>query len=405
MKKLIALMLTATLLVASFTGCVINGKNNDTQTTALPATQAPSASVAEPAHTASPEAVIPEQTETSPAATAAPAKTSPEEDLAIRFVGALVRKDYSAALEMLASSVYPNALVFEEDIQWALPRTDFRVLGHIDAESAQYSTILDHGGNVIVTVRDGTGEEESLTVRTEIPKDGDGTPKVNGSGDFYRARYGFRTPSNVQVEINGVAVDKTYITRKNTGSISMYCDWCVPVIGIADKTIHLSCDCFDAFISFTPKAWSDPQNDGDCRHLPSNEEEEVLLAVKNLWNNMYAVVMTPDSKASDLYPYIAADADPDTAQIIFDAYKGLDADDQNVRMTQAVFRTDGKTFWANDHCLVVNLGYELTWDFYGAKDMKRLSHIVLAREGENWKIYRVTDSGLFSSMNYLTSEW
>ena len=76
MKKLIALMLTTALLLASFTGCVISGKNNETQANDPPATQAPSASVAEPAHTVSSEAVIPEQTETSPAATAAPAKTS-----------------------------------------------------------------------------------------------------------------------------------------------------------------------------------------------------------------------------------------------------------------------------------------------------------------------------------------
>ncbi len=54
---------------------------------------------------------------------------------------------------------------------------------------------------------------------------------------------------------------------------------------------------------------------------------------------------------------------------------------------------------------MVNIAYELSWDYHGSKNMRRLSHIILAREGEAWKIYRVTDSGLFSSLNYFTSEW
>lgn len=74
-------------------------------------------------------------------------------------------------------------------------------------------------------------------------------------------------------------------------------------------------------------------------------------------------------------------------------------------MTQAVFRTDGSTFWANDHCLVVNIGYELTWGSDGNRNMKRLSHIILAREDESWKVYRATDTSLFSFLNYFTSEW
>ena len=48
---------------------------------------------------------------------------------------------------------------------------------------------------------------------------------------------------------------------------------------------------------------------------------------------------------------------------------------------------------------------ELTWDFYGSNEMKRLSHIILALENGVWKVYRVTDGDLFSYTNYFTSEW
>ena len=127
----------------------------------------------------------------------------------------------------------------------------------------------------------------------------------------------------------------------------------------------------------------------------------MLQTVRTLWQDMYALAQVPETKASDLYPYIAADAAPDTAQIILDAYRQLD--DKDIKMTQAVFRTGSVTFWTNDYCLAVNFGYELTWG--SSYDMRRKSSIILAREGETWKIYRVTDSGLFSSLNYFTSEW
>ena len=401
MKNTITVMLVSTLSAVVLSACFFVGKAV-TSSEPAPTEPVPSsvtASVAKPSDT---EIHVPSET-TEPTAPAVPARLTQEEQLAVSFVEAVIREDYASVLEMLSSSVYPDAPVFEDDIQWALPRTDFKVLKGFDPETAQYTTVLDHGGNVAVTVSDATGAKETVTVRTEIPKDGDGSPKVNGSGDFYRTRFGFRTPSGVKVEIGGIAIDRSYITQKNTGTISMYTDWLIPVIGIKDKTIRLSCDCFDETVSFTPKSWSDPQQDGDCRLFPYYEEEDVLQIVKNLWNDMYSTVQAPDSKASDLYAFIASDADPDTAQNIYDAYKSLD--DENVKMTQTVFRTDGSTFWANDHCLVVNIGYELTWGSDGNKSMKRLSHIILAREDEGWKVYRATDTSLFSFLNYFTSEW
>lgn len=404
MKKTIAVMLVSTLSAVVLSACFFIGKAV-TSSEPTPTEPVPS-SVTASARPSDTEIQMTTSETAEPTAPAVPARLSQEEQLAVSFVEAMLREDYASVLEMLSSSVYPDAPVFEDDIQWALPRTDFKVLKGLDPETVQYTTVLDHGGNVAVTVSDASGATETVTVRTEIPKDGDGSPKVNGSGDFYRTRYGFRTPSNVQVEINGVAVDKAYITKKNSGSISMYTDWMIPVIGIKDKTVRLSCDCFDASLSFTPKSWSDPQNDGDCRHMPAYEDEDILQTVKTLWNDMYAVATASEAKASDLYPFIASDADPDTAQIILDAYRQLgDKEDKDIKMTQAAFRTDGTTFWANDHCLVVNLAYELTWDYYGAKDMKRKSHIILAKEGDAWKVYRVTDAELFSYKNYFTSEW
>ena len=404
MKKIISILVAVTLLAALFVGCGVRGNNTPSNQSAnVPDT---SAQVASPTE-AQPGFTLEVPTVPAlPTAPDIPTRVTKEEEVAINFVDALLHENYTEALELLSSFVYPNALVFTEDLKWALPRTDFRVLEYIDAESVQYQTSLDANGTVTVRLNDAQGGNETVKVRIEIPKDGDGTPKVNGNGEFYRVKYGFRTPSNVQVEIGGIPVDKSYITKKNSGKISMYTDWTVPVIGVQDKEVRIYCDNFDTTKTITPKSFSDQQNDEDCRVFPIYEDEDILMTVKNLWNDMYTAATVKDAKASDLYPFIAADADPDVAQNILDGCRSLDAEaDQNLKMTQAVFRTDGSSFWADDHHLVVNFGYELTWDYHGGKSMKRLSSIILAKEADGWKVYRVTDSELFTWLNYFTSQW
>ena len=195
MKKAIAILLSAALLAATFSGCVIRSQGDSP---VQPSPTVPPASTA----AQTPDTTVNQAQETDavkPTEPAIPKRLSQEEELAIQFVTALHQKDYDTALSLLSSSVYSDAPVFAADIEWALPRTDFRVLNNLDAQTAEYSTVLDHSGNVLVTVRDGSGLEESVTVRTEIPKDGDGTPRVNGSGDFYRTRFAFRTPGGVPV--------------------------------------------------------------------------------------------------------------------------------------------------------------------------------------------------------------
>ena len=403
MKNTIPLLLMALLLLVSMSGCFLR-VGPETTSTSASETKTPAISSSPETQPDLSELPSSEPISHETIAPVPPSRTSSEEQLAVRFVDTLLRKDYGAALTMLSSSVYPNSTVFEEDIQWALPRTDFKVLEGIDPDSAEYSTVLDHNGNVLVTVCDANGAEETVTVRTEVPREGDGIVLVNGSGEFYRTRFAFRTPGGVQVEIHGTPVDPSCITKKNTGSLGLYTDWLLPVIGIQDKTIRVYCDNFDASMSFTPIAWSDPQKDESCRFMPDDREEEVLLAVKSLWNSVYTAASANDAKPSDLYPYLASDADPDLAISIYEAVRSIDPDCQNLKMSQAVFRADGECFWVTNRCLVVNFGYELTWDFYGVKDMRRKSHVILALEEDGWKLYRLTDSSLFSYTNSFTHE-
>lgn len=284
MKKLISILLAVTLLAALFVGCSNRGNNTSTNHPGanVPGSTAEAAASSEPRPGSTQEAPTAPASFSLPTEPDIPARVTKEEETAVAFVDALLREEYSVALELLSSSVYPNALVFVEDLKWALPRTDYRVLEYIDADSVQYATSLDAGGTVTVRLTDAQGGSESVKVRTEIPKDGDGSPRINGNGEFYRTKYSFRAPSGVQVEIDGVPVDKSYISKKNSGSISMYTDWTVPVIGVQDKAVRIYCDNFDTTKTVTPKAFSDPQNDEDCRVFPMYEDEGILLTIKQL---------------------------------------------------------------------------------------------------------------------------
>ncbi len=157
MKKAIVILLSSALLVAAFSGCAIR---NPGDSPVQPSTTAPPASTA----VQTPGTTGNQGQETDavkPTEPTIPKRLSQEEELAIKFVTALVQKDYDAVLPLLSSSVYSDSPVFADDIEWALPRTDFRVLNDLDAQTAEYYTVLDHSGNVLVTVRDASGMEET----------------------------------------------------------------------------------------------------------------------------------------------------------------------------------------------------------------------------------------------------
>lgn len=401
MKKIVCVVLVLIMAISVFAGCSKDGgKPNDNP--------APIVTQAQGQPSQTNEANPGANTPSTPEATEQQhVRITKEEQVALEFVQALLKKDYEKAVALFECNVDGGAdFVSKEDVEWVLPRSAYKDLSYFNPETAEYTTALNTYGNVDVTVKDNAGENQTFTVKIAYPKNGDGSPMVNGVEDFYRVDYSFRTPSNVKVEIDGVELDKSLISQRNSGTLSMGLTWTIPVIGIKDKEIRVSCDNFDYAETVTPKSHATPNDDASCRIFPDYDDEDVLVAIKDLWNGMYEKASVDDAKASDLYDFVATDASPDEAQNILDGYKKLDESDKDPKVTQAVYRSDGQCFWIDDHHLVINFGYELVWTSYGSTmDMKRLSNIVLAKEEGGWKVFRVTDSDLFSNANQFTNEW
>ena len=356
----------------------------------------------------------PDATESSPASHV---RITKEEQIAKQYVDALLHKDYEAVLDCLASSTMDNALVFAEDVEWAVPRTDFKDLDYFDPDTTEYETSLD-GSVVTVSLKDAQGEHQTFTVKTVIPANGDGKPYVDGSNTIYVEACTIRVPGNTNISINNVEIGNELIKERRTGKYALSTDILFPIIGMKPKSLRIYCENHDSTRDFTPIAHNSIGTDDPLSFGPRYEDtDELHETILQLWQDMYSAVGEPESDISSLNPFIASDAAPDTAKTAYDSLISLrnssPAKQRDHRITQVVNRQDvqKQAGWLSDHVIGINFGYELTWTttFGSAWDetdtMRRYSSIILAKEDGEWKLYMITYNNLFGYTNSMTHNW
>lgn len=421
MKKRIISLLLAVLCIASlFAAC---SKTSEKQTDAsgnnqTPGTSAQSGNVPEDDPSGDPGNVPsdpnsgenPGQTEYNPGGNTGEnpggyTRVTNEEKVARDFVDALLKKNYDAAINLTVAGAIDRTFISTADVEWAVPRTDFKDLQYFDADTTEYTTELTSANQVTVSLKDGKGEKQSFSVRVAVP-DGEADPKVDASGTIYVKNCTIRCSGGVKVEIDGVEVTNDYLTARNVGRYNLSMDYKFPFIGRKDKTLRLYCDNFDANMTFTPEANNSVESeDAKLRFSPSYEGEDEFDIVKDLWNNMYNA-LKEKNETSSLNQYIAADASADLATLIADSYSELDKD-CTYQVTQVVHRQETRCFWASDHIVVVNFGYELTWKdkYSNSHTMRDFNAMFIAKEGDEWKVYYCPYYNFFSNNNYMISRW
>ena len=273
MKKTVCIFLTIMLLAAALVGCAKSAPADPAETRAPNATDSaaqPTASQYIPGDTGY---VLPGETEyAAPDSTEPYARVTKEEQLAMSFIDALLHQEFEKVLPLLASADDPNAIIFPEDVAWALPRTSYKDLDYFDPETIKYTTVLGSSGTVSVNVEDGKGEHQTFEVKTLISKTS-GQPMVNGRGVFYVEECSLRVPSGVTVSVNGVELPNSMIVKRQSGKWGFTTDYCIPTLGIREKAIHLHCDNFDTEQVFTPVGHNslDSESASKLSFLPSLE--------------------------------------------------------------------------------------------------------------------------------------
>ncbi|MBR4657298.1 MAG: hypothetical protein IKO68_12225 [Oscillospiraceae bacterium] len=427
-NRIVALILSVLCLASLFAGCAKKAPApaaNETQSNQNPSiTQ--EQSVSESVHGSEiihnsediggdTQSNAPDATESSPASHT---RVTKEEQIAKRYVEALLNKNYEEALKCLASSIEPSSLVFTEDIEWALPRTEFKDLDYFDPETTEFNTSLGYGGMVSVSLKDGNGEHQTFSVATIVPASGDGTPFVDGRNSIYVESCTIRVPGNTNISINDVEIGSEMIKERRAGKYALSTDILFPIIGMKPKSLRIYCENHDSTRDFTPVAHNSIGTDDPLSFGPRYEDtDELHETIMQLWQDMYSAVGEPESDISTLNPFIASDAAPDTAKTAYDSLISLrnssPAKQRDHRITQVVNRQDvqKQAGWLSDHVIGINFGYELTWTttFGSAWDetdtMRRYSSIILAKEDGEWKLYMITDNNLFGYTNSMTHNW
>lgn len=346
--------------------------------------------------------------------------SSSSEDVAVEFVNSLMSADYKTALDCLGLEEGKSFLV-EDDIGFYLPRSsyacvsDLKTTEGIKVVASDSKKSSNSSATVTVTfVNDEGNAVNSVPVKTAL---NDENKWVVEADEFYNTNYSFRTAGgNVNLTVNGIKVSEDLCSNASAGDTGLSKEYTLPYVGKKTIDVKLSCDNYTYDTSLSTSSNNEVGGDDKAFYiLKGDEQTEVFNAVKDIWNDL-CTDYKKGNKPTDELNYIASDADPDICTQIWDGFKkmhmrsssGTQLKNDNFKLTQVKSRSDGDTFWVTDDKIVVNFDYELTWKYLLAHSIdstKRHSSILLSKEEDDFKIYTLTDTGLFTENNNFTHEW
>ena len=346
--------------------------------------------------------------------------SSSSEDVAVEFVNSLMSADYKTALDCLGLEEGKSFLV-EDDIDFYLPRSsyacvsDLKTTEGIKVVASDYKKSSNSSATVTVTfVNDEGNAVNSVPVKTAL---NDENKWVVEADEFYNTNYSFRTAGgNVDLVVNGIKVSEDLCSNTSAGDTGLSKEYTLPYVGKKTINVKLSCDNYTYDTELSTSSNNEIGDDDKAFYiLKDAEQTEVFTAVKDIWNSLYSD-FKKGNKPTDELNYIAKYADPDICSQIWDGFKSMQSGfaggdslrNVNFNLTKVKSRSDGDTFWVTDNKMVVNFDYELTWEYlltHSIYSTKRHSNILLSKEDDDFKIYTLIDTGLFTESNNFTQEW
>lgn len=336
-------------------------------------------------------------------------KENSPEKVSTDFIKALISKDYKTALKDMDKG--DDSFITESSIEFYLPRSTYSDVEGISLDSVDVAftgfknkTKTD-SECVVSAVSKDTGTTKDFIVPCSMNKNNQWV--VDGN-EFYYTDFSFITASDVAVTANGKEVPDSMIVSK-TGTSDTESVYTLPYVGKDDVHIKLSCDNYTYEADISP-ATSNGAENADTVLSPISDEDKKACEdfIKTSYNEMYSDYLD-GAKASDLNKYIASDADTDVCNQILNGFKSMSnkGSDGNsaFKLSKCIV---SEANWVSDDLVYVDFKYQLDWVYNLAKwnqSIKRLSNILLKKEDGKFKIYGLTDSGLFTECNNFTQEW
>ncbi len=344
------------------------------------------------------------------------------EAVSAAFIEALISSDFDTALSCLGLEEGESFLT-AEDIEFSFPRSSFSDIQGLNLDEYQLQVQENESTNpeigicvvdIIEKASDEGNAEESVTVYTKLSDD---NKWIVDAEDFYYTNYTFRTSGgDVDVFVNGMEVSDELCTNNAAGGTGLGREFTLPYVGKKEIDVEITCDNYEYTTTLVTSSNNEVTGEDRVYYTISSEDQSKCAEfVKSAWNGLCEKYES-GGKATDAMSYLASSADSDICNQIWDGLESchkngtaVESDrDDNFNFTQCKPTSGAEEFWMTDDKVIFYFDYELTWEYMLINDirsMKRQSNIILEKEGDNFKIYQLTDSDLFAMNSNFTSEW
>ena len=351
-------------------------------------------------------------------------------DVANQFVMSIINKDYDKTLSLMGMDG-ADCFISKEDIEYQIPRSKYSVLAEADGADTTGVTGVSYleetkGTNKVEwvtkvidksatkyhtrTLKNGDESGEPIDISVVLSEDNNW---VVSDDSLYAVNYTFRAPSGIKIYANGKEVPKSLVAKSNTGTTGMLVDYKLPYVSkskVKLKAVGTYCNYEGELAVTSNNEYSDDAN-YFCCNVEAEEETKALDYIKTAWNGLYKEYESGKS-STQVTEYISDKADSDMINIIWNGFKSMEKKSSggydNFRISTVVKSEDYPICFVSDDVVLVNFNYELQWYYNLAnlnESLKRKSYILLQKDKTGYKLYKITDEGLFTYVNGFTKEW
>ena len=320
-----------------------------------------------------------------------------------KYVNNLVNKKYEDNFELIK-----------------LENNSYVVLNDYIAYVENNETYKDIEGNKEFTIKEITStstestyeitfkkEEQDKNFSINLVKDEDKWKIKDGNNV---TNWSFEIPIGTKVLIDGREVEQENITT-NLDKNKEHSLCVIPEIAKVEKEITLEHNLGRSVIKVTPK------DETDLFLAPEITNTELLYNaynyIKDTWNSMYNDYVNKVSLETVTSKYFDSSVKTEDIKQIYTAAfdKITDATStypyHDMKVTEVVPSKKTQSTVYSEDIILVNFGYKLEYSYIWDidYDMKRYSSIILKKDGESFKIYKITDIGLFNYQNMFTNDY